>query len=76
MYKGRNSNKTKAKYKLIGSRQRLSSLTPSSTIIIIIIMTRETQVEKESKSVGLEKKDSMNRVRWRVGVGQIAAKVG
>ena len=30
------------------------------------------QVEKESKSVGLEKKDAMNRVRWRVGVGEIA----
>ena len=24
------------------------------------------QVEKESKSVGLEKKDAMNRARWRV----------
>ena len=35
------------------------------------------QVEKESKSVALEKKDAMNRVRWRVevGVGEIAAKV-
>ena len=30
------------------------------------------QVEKESKSVGLQKKDAMNRVRWRVGVGEIA----
>ena len=38
--------------------------------------TWTTQVEKESKSVGLEKKDAMNRVRWRVGVGEIAAKVG
>ena len=26
------------------------------------------QVEKESKSVGLDKKDAMNRARWRVGV--------
>ena len=34
------------------------------------------QVEKESKSVGLEKKDAMNRARWRVGAGQIAVKVG
>ena len=34
------------------------------------------QVEKESKSVGLEKKDAMNRARWRVGVGKIADKVG
>ena len=34
------------------------------------------QVEKESKSVGLEKKkkDAMNRVRWRVE--DIAVKVG
>ena len=36
----------------------------------------KTQVEKESKSVGLEKKDAMNRVRWRVGVGEIAGNVG
>ena len=34
------------------------------------------QVEKESKSVGLERKDAMNRARWRVGVGEIAVKVG
>ena len=27
----------------------------------------KTQVEKESKSVGLEKEDALNRVRWRVG---------
>ena len=33
------------------------------------------QVEKESKSVGLEKKDTMNRARWRVGVREIAAGV-
>ena len=26
------------------------------------------QVEKESRSVGLERKDAMNRVRWRMGV--------
>ena len=31
------------------------------------------QVEKESKSVGLEKKDAMNLVRWRMGVREIAA---
>ena len=37
--------------------------------------TWKTQVEKESKSVGLEKKDAMNRVRWRVGVREIAAGV-
>ena len=30
---------------------------------------------KESKSVGLEKKGAMNRVRWRVGVREIAARV-
>ena len=33
------------------------------------------QVEKESKRVGLEKKDAMNRARWRVGVGEIAVKM-
>ena len=36
----------------------------------------KTQVEKESKSVGLEKKGVMNQARWRVAVGEIAAKVG
>ena len=35
----------------------------------------KTQVEKESKSVGLEKKDTMNQAKWRVGVGQIAVRV-
>ena len=34
-----------------------------------------TQVEKESKSVGLEKKDATNRERWRMGVREIAAGV-
>ena len=42
--------------------------------------TWKTQVEKESKRVGLEKEDAMNRVRWRVGVRKsfytIADKVG
>ena len=38
--------------------------------------TWKTQVEKESKSVGLEKKDAMNQARWRVGVREIAARVG
>ena len=37
---------------------------------------KKTQVEKESKSVGLEKEDAMNRARWRVGAGKIAVKVG
>ena len=37
--------------------------------------TWKTQVEKESKSVGLEKKDAMNRARWRVGVKKICAGV-
>ena len=31
---------------------------------------------EESKSVGSEKEDAMNRVRWRVGVGEIAVRVG
>ena len=38
--------------------------------------TWKTQVEKESKSVGLEKKDALNRSRWRVGVGEIVVRVG
>ena len=37
--------------------------------------TWKTQVEKESKSLGLEKEDAMNQVRWRVGVGEIAVRV-
>ena len=32
-------------------------------------------MEKERKSVGLEKKDTMNRARRRVGVREIAAGV-
>ena len=42
-------------------------------------MTKEdvkTQVEKESKSVGLDKKDAMNRARWRMGVRKITDKEG
>ena len=35
--------------------------------------TWKMQVEKESKSVGLEKNDAINRVRCRVGVREIAA---
>ena len=38
--------------------------------------TWKTQVEKESKSDGLEKKNAMNRARWRVGVGEFAIRVG
>ena len=38
--------------------------------------TWKTQVEKASKSVGLEKKDAMNRARWRVGVRKIADRLG
>ena len=33
-------------------------------------------MEKENKTVGLEKKDAMNRARRRVGVGEIAVRVG
>ena len=36
--------------------------------------TWKTQVEKES--IGLKKKDAINRARWRVGVRKIADKVG
>ena len=32
-------------------------------------------MDKESKSVGLEK-DALDRVKWRVGVGEIAVRVG
>ena len=35
----------------------------------------KTQVEKESKSIGLKKKDTMNRATWREGVREIAAGV-
>ena len=38
--------------------------------------TWKMQVEKESKSVGLEKEDALNQARWRVGVGEIAVRVG
>ena len=38
--------------------------------------TWKTQVEKENKSVGLEKEDAMNRTRWRVEVGENAVRVG
>ena len=34
------------------------------------------QVEKESKSIGLEKENALNRARRRVGVGEIAVRVG
>ena len=36
----------------------------------------KTQVGKESKSVGLEMEDALNRARWKVGVGEIAVRVG
>ena len=38
--------------------------------------TLKTQVEKESKSVGLERGDAMNRARWRVEVREISVRVG
>ena len=38
--------------------------------------TWKTQMEKESKSVGLEEGDALNRARWRAGVGEIAVRVG
>ena len=37
--------------------------------------TWKVQVEKEGKSVGLEKEDALNRARWRAGVGEIAVRV-
>ena len=39
-------------------------------------MTWKMQVEKESKSAGLEKEDALNQARWRVGVDEIAVRVG
>ena len=33
-------------------------------------------VDKESKSVGLEREDAFNRARWRVRVREIAVRVG
>ena len=33
-------------------------------------------MEKESEGVGLKKEDAKNRARWRVGVGEIANRVG
>ena len=38
--------------------------------------TWKMQVEKESRKVGLKKEDALSRVRWRVGVEEIAARVG
>ena len=38
--------------------------------------TWKMQVEKESKSVGLKKDDALNGAKWRVGVGEIATRVG
>ena len=38
--------------------------------------TWKMQVEKMSRSVSLKKENALNRVRWRVGVGEIAARVG
>ena len=37
--------------------------------------TWKMQVDKESKSVGLEKEDALNRARWRVGIGEIVVRV-
>ena len=34
------------------------------------------QVMSKSKSVGLEKEDSLNQTRWRMGIGKIAVRVG
>ena len=33
-------------------------------------------MEKESRSVGLKKEDAKNRARWRVGLGEIAGRMG
>ena len=44
--------------------------------ILTLLQTWRSQVEKESKSVSLKKEDAKNRARWRVGVGEIAGRVG
>ena len=38
--------------------------------------TWKTQVERESMSVGLERENALNWARWRMGVGEIAVRVG
>ena len=38
--------------------------------------TWQMQVEKETKSIGVEKEDTLNRARWRVGIGEIDVRVG
>ena len=38
--------------------------------------TWKKQVEKESKRDGLEKEEALNRATWRVGIGEIAVRVG
>ena len=38
--------------------------------------TWKMQVEKESKSICLEKEDALSRARWRVGIGEINVRVG
>ena len=44
--------------------------------VVITSLKQEKEEEKESKSIGLEKKDNLNRARWRVGVGEIVVRVG
>ena len=38
--------------------------------------TWKMQAEKESSCVGLKKEDALIQARWRVGVGEIAGRVG
>ena len=38
--------------------------------------TLKTQVEKESKSVDVEREDALNRAGWGVRVGEIAVRGG
>ena len=39
-------------------------------------MTKEDASGEGEQSVGLKKEDAMNCVRWRVGVGEIAVRLG
>ena len=45
-------------------------------MILIKAGGKQELKREESKSVGLEKEDAMNRARWRVRAREIAVRVG
>ena len=63
------------RYPIIKRLKILSSKIAESFDFRYDMILDKMQVERESKSVGLEKEDAMNRAR-RVGVGEIAVRVG